>query len=120
METKTYTVLDCREFDTLVAEHLGLTLKTTDYTNYPEVITTGDWDGMQQDLMASQDTFVIFENDPSRWDESEPVYTEYLESPDVEYDTRGGYGALTEKLAGDLFRKGVFPPEHDVFVKVWW
>jgi hypothetical protein len=115
VKTETYTVLDCREFDKLVAEHLGFGYRE-DFRTWNDLGLDG-WSGMQQDLMANQDTYVIFDNDPEQWEEWIQDMSEY--DADT-YDTRGGWGALTYKLAADLFRKNVFPPDNPVFVQVWW
>lgn len=115
MQTITYTQMDCGEFDDLVKEHLDLGPRD-DWRKMNDPGIDG-WNGMQQDLMANQDTFVIFENDPEQWEEWIENWKEYDAAT---YDTRGGCGALTYMLAADLFQKGIFPAEHDVFVQVWW
>lgn len=115
MKTETYTVLDCREFDELVEQHLGIKRCCI----RGQVQSDGQYNGIQQDFQANQDTYIILENEPEMWEEWQQNWKDWQDLPEP-YDDRDGVGALSLKYAADLFQKGVFSPEHPVFVQVWW
>lgn len=105
MKIITYTVLDCREFDQLVKEHLGVAIQDEE----------NDWNtksfNFQQKASwqpLNQDTYSIFD-----WETVKETEIEIDEEDGMKYQEAGFY-------VRRLYELGVFPKEYPIFVKVWW